>query len=86
MLNIKLDSQLLSLYNSEKREKKSFSFIFNSQFFLGNIYIYICERERESIKDVTCFWNQKYLTTLDSFNNKATETVNNNYINCRGKD
>ena len=44
------------------------------------------ERERESIKDVTCFWNQKYLTTLDSFNNKATETVNNNYINCRGKD
>ena len=47
MLNIKLDSQLLSLYNSEKREKKSFSFIFNSQFFLGNIYIYICERERE---------------------------------------
>ena len=51
MLNIKLDSQLLSLYNSEKREKKSFSFIFNSQFFLGNIYIYIFiyvrERERE---------------------------------------
>ena len=90
MLNIKLDSQLLSLYNSEKREKKSFSFIFNSQFFLGNIYIYIYvrerERERESIKDVTCFWNQKYLTTLDSFNNKATETVNNNYITCRGKD
>ena len=47
MLNIKLDSQLLSLYNSEKREKKSFSFIFNSQFFLGNIYIYVRERERE---------------------------------------
>ena len=84
MLNIKLDSQLLSLYNSEKREKKSFSFIFNSQLFLGNIYMR--ERERETIKDVTCFWNQKYLTTLDSFNNKATEKVNNNYIYCRGKD
>ena len=47
MLNIKLDSQLLSLYNSEKREKKSFSFIFNSQLFLGNIYMRERERERE---------------------------------------
>ena len=51
MLNIKLDSQLLSLYNSEKREKKSFSFIFNSQLFLGNIYMRERERERERERD-----------------------------------